>query len=394
MSLPYIVKYAPRDLSDVVGRDSEIVFFSSLINSYKRGSKPIFLYGGFGSGKTSLVYAFANTHGFEVVEVNASDVRKASAIDELLGRAINQGSLFGNSKIILVDEAEGLSGIYDRGAIPAILKLQEKSSFPIVFVANDAYNQKLKEIRKKSELIEFEPLNIDEIKSILQKIIDKEQIICDDKALNHIARISGGDIRSAVNDLQNLGKNISLDDALSLSQRDIEVSIEDALRIIFKTKSPEVASRALDDVDVDLDKIFLWVEENLPKEYLRIEDLSKGLDNLALADVFFGRIRRWQYYRFYVYCYALVTAGISLSKKDKYSHSVKFEPSSRLLKIWIANRANMKRKSIAQKYAQKAHLSSKQAYMEMNFLSKVFVSDKTIQDHLELNKEEIDWLKK
>src|SRR5690606_18033292 len=130
---------------------------------------------------------------------------------------------------------------------------------------------------------------------------------------NHIARASGGDVRAAINDLQNLGKNISLNDALNLSQRDTKKSIEEALRIIYKTKNSELALRALDDVDLDLDQLFLWIEENTPLEYLKVEDLDKALDSLAEADKFFGRIRKWQYYRFYVYCFNLLTAGISIS---------------------------------------------------------------------------------
>jgi len=46
---------------------------------------------------------------------------------------------------------------------------------------------------------------------------------------------------------------------------------------------------------------------NLPKEYTKAEDLAKAYENLSLADVYFGRIRRWQYYRFYVYIYNLLS---------------------------------------------------------------------------------------
>ncbi|MFT4260887.1 MAG: replication factor C large subunit [Candidatus Woesearchaeota archaeon] len=396
MGSPWINKYSPNTLNEVVGHISEKELLKALIRNYKKGSKLIFLYGGTGNGKTSSVYALAKDEGLEVVEVNASDIRKAAALESLLGSAINQGSLFGSSKIILIDEAEGLSGVYDRGASPTILKLASESKYPIIIIANDAYNNKLKALRKKSDLIEFKELSYEEVKKILEKISLKEQLQISNEALNHIARISGGDVRAAINDLQSLGKNITLEDALTLSERNTSKKLEDGLRIIYKSKNPQIALRALDEVDIDLDKIFLWIEENTPLEYLNPEDLEKAMDNIADADKFYGRIRRWQYYRFYVYCYALLTAGISLSKQNKYSHNVDYSQGSRILKIWIANRANMKKKSIASKLANITHTSNKVALAQIPYYKAMFKHGKgsSIAELLELNNEEIDWLKK
>ena len=395
-NIPWIVKYSPKNLSDFKGHKESIAFFKHLILNFNQGDKFIFLYGGYGNGKTSAVYALANTYNYEVVELNASDVRKAAVLEERLSSAINQGSLFGNNKIILIDEIEGLSGIKDRGAIPTIVKIAQKSKFPIVVIAHDAYDRKLKALRKKSESIKFEQLDIDTIKEILKNILVNENISFEEKALSHIARVSGGDVRSAINDLQNLGTDISLDAALTLGERDTKVTINQALNIIYKTSHPDIALRALDNVNVDLDKVFLWIEENTPFAYLNPDDLQRAFENIAIADKFFGRIRRWQYYRFYVYCYALLTAGISLSKNKKYSHDVQYKESSRLLKIWIANRANAKKNSIAKKLAEATHTSLNNARNQIDYIK--FIVKKNakskIPDFLELNNEELEWLKK
>ena len=52
------------------------------------------IYGPSGTGKTCSVYAIANELGHEVVEVNASDMRNAEQINQKVGNAINQQSLF------------------------------------------------------------------------------------------------------------------------------------------------------------------------------------------------------------------------------------------------------------------------------------------------------------
>ena len=68
---------------------------------------------------------------FEIVEINASDLRNADSINSVLGAAINQQSLFARRKLILVDEVDGLAGREDRGGVAAISALVEKSTFPV-----------------------------------------------------------------------------------------------------------------------------------------------------------------------------------------------------------------------------------------------------------------------
>ena len=398
----WIRKYSPKKLSEVIGQNEQIDVLKLFVRNHKKGSKPIFLYGGTGNGKTTSVYALAEELGLELVELNASDNRKSSSVTELLSGVINQVSLFGTSKIVLIDEVDGVSGIKDRGAIPSILKIVPDSRYPVVLVAHDAYSEKLKALKKVSQLIEFKPLDHEDIYFLLKKICYAEKVSYDDEALKKLARISGGDARAAVNDLQTLsaGKTKITSELIdSVGERKTTKKIEDALSRVFKTTNPEVALGAFDDVDEDLDKIFLWVEENIPKEYLQPEHLKNAFNNLSLADVFYGRIRRWQYYRFYVYCYNLLSAGIALSKDKKYAGNVKYKQTSRLLKIWIYNNANAKKKGIAQKIAAKTHTSAKYAFEnDVPFVQAMFSKDKALAERLshdfDLNDEEIAWLKK
>lgn len=400
MSDIWIKKYIPGNLSEVVGQQENVSRLKNLVMTFKKGKKPIFLYGGVGNGKTSAVYALANELCLEITEINASDTRSSNSITELLSGVIYQGSLFGTGKLILLDEIDGLSGTSDRGGIPSILKIIPESKYPVVLIAHDAYTDKLKEIRKVSELIEFPPLSSEDVLSLLKRICENEKIEYDEDALAQLSRIAGGDARAAVNDLQTMayeGK-ITSDIILELSDRNTTAKMEDSLKRIFKTTDPAIALGAFDDVEEDLDKIFLWVEENIPKEYLNPEHLSNAFDSLSLADVFYGRIRRWQYYRFYVYCYNLMSAGIALSKDKKYSSNIAYKPTSRLLKIWIYNNANAKKKSISQKIAATTHTSAKRAYKDtVPYLQPIFKKNKkmaeSISGEANLSDEEVTWLK-
>ena len=110
--------------------------------------------------------------------------------------------------------------------------------------------------------------------------------------LTQIATRAGGDYRAAINDMQ--GRAVA---DYESDDRNREESIVPALMKVLKTTKFEVAINALDNVDLDMDKRLLWVEENMAREYLIPLDLSRAFDALSLADVFRGRIRRWQYWR-------------------------------------------------------------------------------------------------
>ena len=79
----------------------------------------------------------ARHHGWDVIEVNASDTRNAEEIESKIGAAAKQASLFFRGKVILVDEVDGISGQYDRGGIPTLVKIIESTAFPVVMTATD-----------------------------------------------------------------------------------------------------------------------------------------------------------------------------------------------------------------------------------------------------------------
>lgn len=399
--IPWINKYAPVSLNAVVGQEKQLELLKKHIVNFSKSKKPVLLYGGTGNGKTSSVISFANDNDYELVEMNASDKRNAEAVTSFLSSVVNQVSLFGGDKLILVDEVDGLSGTKDRGGLQALIKVVSNSKYPFVMICEDAYSDKLKPLRKISELIEFDSLGVDDILSVFKKICLAENIKYDDSALSQLARMCGGDLRAGINDLQSLALKGSLneEDVSFLDSRDSVQEIEDSLFRVFKTLKPEIALGAFDNVSEDLDKIFLWIEENIPAEYLKPEYLSRAYNNLSLADVFYGRIRRWQYYRFYVYCYNLLSAGIALSKDEKNTASVNYKPSSRLLKIWIFNNSVAKRKSISQKAGLVTHTASRKAfsdvvpYLQLMFYNKSKDVD-LIKNDLDLSDEEVSWLVK
>ena len=400
---PFTIKYRPKKTDEIIGQDTAIKKLKNFVVDFKRQRKnAAMIHGPSGIGKTISAHALANEFGLEILEVNASDVRNADQINSMVGSAVSQQSLFSKGKIILVDEIDGLSGTKDRGGLQAIIKLIEKSSFPLVLTATNPWDYKFNKLRRKTEMIEFTPLDYLSIFEILKEICNNEKIKFEEMILKGLARRAGNDARAAINDLQTLtieAKELTKKSLEDLGERNKEDSIINALFKIFKTTDPRVAIGAFDNVRENLDEQLLWLDENLPKEYTKPEDLANAYDKLSKSDVFNRRIRRWQHYRFLVYINALITAGIAVSKKEKYKHHVQYKPTGKLLKLWWAKQKSMKKKAIAERIAEKTHSSTKRVLKDtLPYLQASFKKNKNFRDELinelDLSSEEVEWLRK
>tara|TARA_Y100000310_G_scaffold340526_1_gene436599 strand:- start:470 stop:1684 length:1215 start_codon:yes stop_codon:yes gene_type:complete len=387
MTLPLIEKYRAKSFSDIKGQELAI---TEVTNFYKKFpmKKALILNGAVGTGKTSLAIALANEFNLELFELNASDLRNRLQLEEILKPATAQKSLFKKGKLILMDEADGITAS-DRGGLPELIALIEKTQHPIIITANDIWQRKFNLLRRKCQLVDLKEVKEEIIFQIITNIAKKENNNVKNQTLLTISKKSKGDVRAALNDLQtlfNLGEESFIED---LSEREKEDTIFNALKEVFQATTNEKTPRAYDNTKLDLNETLLWVEENIPLEY-KGQALAKAYDSLSKADLFKGRIYRQQYWRFLVYQNFFLSAGISAATKLKYKKFTKYKKPSRILKIWLSNQKNAKKKSITMKYAQQTHMSKKKANKE-NFLLPLII-DQQSQEKLDLDEKEQAWL--
>src|SRR3989338_5251200 len=386
-NIPWAEKYRVKGFGDVRGQDLAVDKIKLFLRSFPR-KKAIILHGSSGIGKTSLAYSIASEIDAEILELNASDLRNKQKISEIIGPASQQRSLFKKNKIILVDEVDGVSAIKDKGGLGELLVLIEKSSFPMIITANDIWQKKFGLLRQKAELIGFKEVDY----KIVLQILNEDCVVSRD-VLASIAIKARGDIRAALNDLQILSK---MDVPILLKEmgdRDKEQSIFSALQHIFKNaKIDSEMINVFEEVNMPIDEIFLWIEENIPIEYKGVE-LAKAFDSLSIADVFRGRIQRQRHWRFMVYEYFLLGPGIAGVKQYNRTGWTSYKKPSRILKIWLQNQRAAKKKSICQKYAKYCHISTKTAMKDFMLL-KVILQSEVIRKELKLNDDEIAYLDK
>lgn len=387
MTLPLIEKYRANSFSDIKGQDIVIEEVKAFFQTFPK-KKALILNGPVGIGKTSIALALGNEYNLELFELNASDLRNRSSLEAVLKPSTQQKSLFKKSKLILMDEADGITTT-DRGGLPELLALIDKTSFPIIITANDIWQKKFNLLRKKCQIINIKEVKQKVILSILSDIIKQERREIKLATLTLISKKSKGDVRAALNDLQTiltLGEEAYTSEQ---SEREKQESIFDALKQVFQSPTNKDTIRIYDNTKMELNEIALWIEENIPLEY-HGNALLRAHECLSHADLFKGRIYRQQYWRFLVYQNFFLSAGISASTGLKSQKFTQYKRPTRILKIWLANRKNANKKSIAIKYASRTHMSKKKANKEAFLFP--FILDQQAQKKLDLSEKEQEYL--
>ena len=404
MHSAWTATYRPKSLKEVIGNAEAIQKFVEWVGSWEKSipkKRASFLYGPPGIGKTVTVEALANDCKMEFVEKNASDYRTEEAINHFAGLASQYGSLFGGKRIILLDELDGITGTSDRGGVKAITDIVKTAQCPIVLIANNAYDPRFANLRNYCLLIEFKKPATGEVGKFLKQICQSEGIQADEDALKFIAQRSGGDVRSAVNDLQALGqgkKKLAYEDVSWLGYRDRRDSIFNVLRMVIYGKTCVGAKQAVDMADVDIEMLFEWIYENVPEHLTDPHDLADAMDALSIADVYRGRIRRTRDWGLMRYVIDYMTAGVAMARKNtKASGWIPFKFPTRIQMLSRSKAERAMQLSIGAKIKRKNHISARRASKEIvPYLKIIFTNSAEMASGLakwlDLNREMIEYL--
>lgn len=400
----WIVKHKPKSAAEIVGNPSALKTFRDWLQSWDKGipkKRAAFLYGSPGVGKTVSVEVLARDLHMELVEKNASDYRTEDAINRFAGLASQYSSLFGGKRIVLLDELDGLMGNADKGGVKAITNIVKTARCPVVLIANNAFDPRFRTLRSYCLLIDFKKPISSSIAKRLQHICEREGIQADENALQFLAQRSGGDVRSAVNDLQALAqgkKHLTYDDVSWLAYRDRQESIFSVLKMIVYGRTAYGAKQAVGMADVDLDMLFEWIYENVPAHLSDPHDLAQAMDALAMADVYRGRIRASQDWSFMRYVIDFMTAGVALARQNsKVSGWIPFKFPSRIMMLSRSKAERAVRKAIGLKIRRKCHISAVRATKEvLPYLRIIFKNDvhmaAGIAKWLDLDEEMVEYI--
>jgi len=381
--------YHPKTFSEIHGQNKPIKEIIAWINTWPSSKKALLIYGPPGIGKTVSVYVLKKEMNLDLIELNTSDVRNAENIVKIVGNAASSKALFSSKKIILIDEVDNIKGRSDLGGVKALAKIIDETQNPIILIANDPYKISAS-LRNKLDTIRFNTLRPASVRNRLRQIADEEEISVTDEQLDMIAERSGGDLRASINDLESLGRGVGDEDIRRLSPRDSENTIFEGLTAVFKEKGLKCRETFF-DIDKPPDEIIFWIDENMPRVY-DPKDVPCAYNYLSRADVFLGRVRRRQYYRFWAYAMDLMTGGVSVCHRGKAGF-VKYESPSYFRYLGRTKSKRNLTKEMLKKIGERTHSSSydAKAYLPMLELAcKETESGMNVARYFDLEQDELE----
>ncbi|KAJ7219569.1 P-loop containing nucleoside triphosphate hydrolase protein [Mycena pura] len=230
-------------------------------DEYRRPREKLLLLSGPpGLGKTSLAHVIARQAGYEVMEINASDARSGSVVDDRIRPALESGRAVGSTKpvLLIIDEIDGATGTGENSStfIHKLVHLtQDKTSRkgrsknrdpnakrpilrPIICICNDQNAASLAKLRPHCLQIRFaRPADIHTVKR-LREVCTIEGLKADSRAITTLVGIARGDLRGCLNTLQFIkSRNQDVTEAIirraTVGMKEAETSLVSVINGLF-----------------------------------------------------------------------------------------------------------------------------------------------------------------
>lgn len=203
---PLAERMRAKTLSEFLGQEhivSETGLLRRAIKLDRLGS--CIFWGPPGCGKTTLANVIANGTDNYFVKLNAVNSGVAD-VKRVVEDAQKNAKLYGKKTYLLLDECHRFNKTQSDSLLPAI------ENGDIIFIGStteNPYASMTPAIVSRCRVFELKRLSEQNIKTALKKaLLDKERglgnydLVVDEDALDHIARVSAGDLRVAFNALE------------------------------------------------------------------------------------------------------------------------------------------------------------------------------------------------
>ena len=257
MNGPWVEKYRPQNLDDVVGQDHIIQRLKRYI---KEGSMPNLMFTGpAGVGKTTTALALGKALLGEYwrqnfLELNASDARGIDTVRHNIKNFCRLKAVGSPFRIVFLDEVDNMT----KDAQHALRREMEMYTKTASFILSCNYSSKIIDpIQSRCAIFRFTPVKGHQIIKRLELIAEAEKIKVTINALESIVYFAEGDMRRAVNILQ------------TSSSVGEEITEENVQEVVSKAKPQDVRKI----INKALDGNFLDARELL-REVMVVQGIS------------------------------------------------------------------------------------------------------------------------
>jgi putative ATPase len=250
---PLAARMRPRDLSEFVGQN-HILGPGQLLRRAIEADRiqSLIFYGPPGTGKTSLAQIIARQtrNKFERlsgVESNVNDMRR------VLAAAANRQENTGQSTILFIDEIHRFNKSQQDVLLPdveaGVVRLIGATTHNPFFFVNSP-------LVSRSQIFELRPLDEEDLYGLLRRALSDAarglgylKINADEPAIRHLARISDGDARKALN-------------ALEIAALTTEPNTDGVIQIDLHVAEQSIQKKAVvyDDEDAHYDTISAFIK--------------------------------------------------------------------------------------------------------------------------------------
>ncbi|KAI8990563.1 P-loop containing nucleoside triphosphate hydrolase protein [Trametes punicea] len=251
--LPWVEKYRPHTLDDIVGNTETIERLKVIARD---GNCPHIIISGMpGIGKTTSIHCLAHqllgdAYKEGVLELNASDERGIDVVRNKI-KAFAQKKVTlppGRHKIVILDEADSMTA----GAQQALRRTMEIYANTTRFaLACNMSNKIIEPIQSRCAILRYAKLRDQEILKRLLEICEMEKVQYSNEGLEALIFTAEGDMRQAINNLQSTWSGfgfVSADNVFKVCDQPHPITVQAMIRACLKS-----------DIDAAMDKLNeLW----------------------------------------------------------------------------------------------------------------------------------------
>ena len=274
---PFVEKYRPQKINDIVGDKSIINFLN---NIKEHGNFPhIIVSGPPGTGKTTSIHCLArellgNDYGKAVLEINASNERGIDVVRNNVKHFAKKKVVLPENrhKIIILDEVDSMTSAAQQALRRTIEIYSNTTRFAL---ACNNSKKIIEAIQSRCTMLNYPKLKDKQIMMRVKEIAGLENIKINEEGINAIIFMSNGDMRNALNTLQ------------SVNARFGEVNEQNVYKICDKPCSNEIIKVINSCIEKNINNAYEYVNQMILDGYTISDIVDTLIDSIKKYDMDF-----------------------------------------------------------------------------------------------------------